>query len=348
MSATEKLRVGVLGLTHDHIWGELEALAASEQGVLVGAADPHEELRLHLTRAYPDARAFDSPEALLDGARLDAVYVYGDNRGGEDLAVMAAERGLHVMVEKPMASTLAGADRMRRAARAAGVQLMVNWPIAWRPALQHAFRLIAEGRIGEVFAVNYRSAHAGPRELGCSPWFVDWLYDPERNGAGALMDYCCYGAAMACALLGLPSRVTAVAARLQRSDLPAEDNAILLMQHPRALSTATASWTQIGHLTSYVPMFYGTGGTIVVQGGALLLADREHDEGEAVEVPHPPDGERNSAEFFLGHVRSGEPITGLCSADVGIAAQEVLEAALLSAEEGCAVGLPLPVSHYTA
>src|SRR3712207_8411651 len=79
------------------------------------------------------------------------------------------------------------------------------------------------------------------------------------------MDYCCYGAAMACLLLGLPSRVTAMAARLRKVDLPAEDNAVLIMQHARALSTSTASWTQIGHLTSYVPMFYGSEGTLVVQ-----------------------------------------------------------------------------------
>ncbi len=344
---TEKLRVGALGLTHDHIWENLEALAKCEDGVLVAAADRNEELRQKVARAYPDVQVFDTYEQLLDGADLDAVYVYGDNLLGEELTHQACARGLHVMVEKPMASTLAGADRMRRAARAAGVQLMVNWPIAWRPAISQAFRMIDEGRIGEVFQVTYRSAHGGPRELGCSPYFVGWLYDPVQNGAGALMDYCCYGAAMTCHLLGLPSRVTGVSARLFKDDLPAEDNAVLIMQHARALSTTTASWTQIGHLTSYVPMFYGTDGTIVVDGNTLLLATREDDPGSPVEVAPPPKGQRSSAEFFLGHVRSGEPITGLCSPEVGIAAQEVLEAGLLSAETGRFISLPLPVSHLT-
>ena len=344
---TEKLRVGALGLTHDHIWENLEALATCDDGMLVAAADRNEELRQKVARAYPDVQVFDTYEQLLEGADLDAVYVYGDNLLGEELTDQACARGLHVMVEKPMASTLAGADRMRRAARAAGVQLMVNWPIAWRPAVSQAFRMIAEGRIGEVFQVTYRSAHGGPRELGCSPYFVGWLYDPVQNGAGALMDYCCYGAAMTCHLLGLPSRVTGVSARLFKDDLPAEDNAVLIMQHARALSTTTASWTQIGHLTSYVPMFYGTEGTIVVDGGRLLLATREDDPGSPVEVSQPPEGQRSSAEFFLGHIRSGEPITGLCSPEVGIAAQEVLEAGLLSAETGRSVSLPLPVSHLT-
>jgi len=343
----EKLRVGALGLTHDHIWENLESLAASSDGVLVAAADPNEELRQKMAHTYSDAQVFDTYEHLLEGVDLDAVYIYADNLLGEELTEQAAANGLHVMVEKPMASTLAGADRMRRAARAAGVQLMVNWPIAWRPALSQAFRMIEEGHIGDVYQVTYRSAHNGPRELGCSTYFAEWLYDPVRNGAGALMDYCCYGAAMTCHLLGLPSRVTGVSARLYKEDLPAEDNAVLIMQHARALSTTTASWTQIGHLTSYIPMFYGTEGTIVVDGGQLLLATREDDPGSPVEVSPPPEGHRSSAEMFLRHIRSGEPITGLCSPEVGIAAQEVLEAGLLSAEMGSSVSLPLSVSHLT-
>ena len=107
------------------------------------------------------------------------------------------------MVEKPMAADLAGAVRLQNAANGTGVQLMVNWPIAWWPQLQQALRLAAEGRIGRVFQVNYRAAHAGPREIGCSEAFSDWLLDPVRNGGGALVDYCSYGAALVCHLLGL-------------------------------------------------------------------------------------------------------------------------------------------------
>src|SRR3712207_24343 len=118
------------------------------------------------------------------------------------------------------------------------------------------------------------------------------------------------------------------------------------MQHARALSTSTASWTQVGHLTSYVPMFYGSEGTIVVQGNQLLLATEEQPDGEAINVPEPPAAERSSAAFFLHHLRTGKPITGLCSAEVGLMVQEVLEAGLLSAEQGTAVSLPLPVPHY--
>lgn len=339
----DKIRVGVLGLSHDHIWENLAALNESSDGVLVAAADPHPELQEQV-RSYGCERVFADYGELLDSVPLDAVYIYSDNRQGVDLALQAAARGLHMMIEKPMASSLAGADRIRGAARAAGVQLMINWPIAWRANVQYALKLVDAGRIGEVFQVNYRAAHAGPRELGCSPYFSEWLYDPRRNGAGALMDYCCYGAALACRMLGLPSRVTAVSGRLRKPDLPAEDNAVLIMQHARAISTSTASWTQIGHMSSYIPMIYGSTGTLILQNGEVWLADAEHEEGVKLDVPAPAAGERNSAEFFLGHIRSGEPIGGLCGGDVGLMAQEVLEAGLLSAAEGRSVSLPLPVA----
>src|SRR5262245_3336607 len=197
---SDKLRIGALGLTHDHIWGNLKELGESKDGVLVAAADPHPDL-LAKVRELGCEQVFGRYDELLDTQKLDAVYIYSDNRESAELAQQAAARGLHIMVEKPMAADFAGASRMRGAARAAGVQLMVNWPNAWWPRLQYALHLIAEGRIGEVWQVNYRGAHGGPREYGHVGHFAEWLYDPRRNGSGALVDYCSYGVALACLLL---------------------------------------------------------------------------------------------------------------------------------------------------
>jgi len=341
----DKLRIGALGLSHDHIWENLKQLNESADGVLVAAADPHPELQEQV-RSYGCEHVFADYTELLDSVPLDAVYIYADNRHGVDLAIQAAARGMHILIEKPMASTFAGADRVRAAARTAGVQLMINWPFAWWPHLQHALKLIDEGRIGEVFQVNYRAAHGGPREYGHSRYFYDWLYDPRLNGGGALVDYCGYGAALTCLLLGLPSRVTAVSGRLRKEDLSAEDNAVLIMQHARAISTTTASWTQIGMMTSYVPTFYGSEGTLAAhyQDDTLWLATNDQKFGERLDVPPLAVGQRSAAEFFLKHIRSGEPITGLCGADVGLMSQEVVDAGLRSAAEGRTVSLPLPVS----
>src|SRR6202008_5141640 len=98
--------------------------------------------------------------------------------------VRALGRGLPVMVEKPRAADLAGAEALLAAARRANLPLMVNWPTAWRPALRHGLALAAAGEVGEPVQLSHRGGHAGPREFGCSPQFVEWLYDPHRNGGG--------------------------------------------------------------------------------------------------------------------------------------------------------------------
>ena len=154
--------------------------------------------------------------------------------------------------------------------------------------------------------------------------------------------------ALARHLLGQPSRVTATVGRLLKDYITLDDNAVIVMQWPRAIAISEASWTQIGHLTSYVTAIYGSEGTLLVEPGAqgrVLLATRAHEDGVPVDVPPAPEEMRNATAFFLSHIVQGKPIKGLCSAEVGRDAQEILEAGLISAAEGTAVSLPLPPSY---
>jgi len=343
---SSRLRVGVLGMTHDHIWGNVRDLKASSLGELAAAADPNPELRDKIQKEFGCPRVFESYNEMLDEVELDAVYVFGDNASGADMAVAAAEHGLHVMVEKPMAATLEGAVRMLAAARSAGTQLMVNWPFAWQAPFQRGLQMAQSGDLGQIFSTKYRAAHCGPKELGCTPFFYNWLYDAELNGAGALMDYCCYGAALARYLLGMPSRVTGVVGHLQKDYVTVDDNAVIVMQWPRAMAMTEASWTQIGHLTSYVTVIYGSQGTVMIEPsakGRVLLATQEHDEGIEVDVPPLAEEMHSATAYFLSRITNELPIEGICSAEVGRDAQEILEAGLVSAMNGEAVSLPLSV-----
>lgn len=346
--SSEKLRIGVLGMTHDHVWSNLKDLNQSSLGELVAAADPNEELCAKVQQEYNCPRAFEDYVEMLDEVELDAVYIFGDNATGVDLAELAAEHGLHILIEKPMASTLEGAVRMLAAARKAGVSLMVNWPFAWWPQLQKAFSMAHAGEIGQIFQTKYRSAHAGPKELGCTPYFYNWLHDASLNGAGALMDYCCYGAALARHVLGQPSRVVGVVGHCLKDYITVDDNAVIVMQWPRAIAITEASWTQIGHLTSYVATLYGSEGTLLVEPGdqgRLLLANREHDNGIEIQVEPLPEDMKNATNYFLSRISQGLPIEGICSAEVSRDAQEILEAGLLSSRDGAAVSLPLPMPY---
>jgi predicted dehydrogenase len=323
----QPFRIGVLGLTHDHVWGVLSPLKDGGPAALVAAADAHAELRKKFETEY-GRPVYDGPDQLLAAEELDGVLVYSDNRTSVELALAAVSRGLHVLIEKPLAADLEGAERLLAAVESAGVRLMVNWPFAWWPQMQHALHLAGSGEIGDVWQVKYRAAHAGPKELGCSEFFCEWLYDPHLNGGGAYMDYCCYGAALARTLLGMPEHVTAVVGRLVRDDMQAEDNGVLLMSWPHATAVSEGSWTQAGNLSSYIATIYGTRGTLLVEprsGGRLLLATSDHPMGEPVEVPPPSDEWAAPVAHFVHCVRTEEEIMPLCSSAVGRDVQEILQ-----------------------
>jgi predicted dehydrogenase len=343
--------VGVLGLSHDHVWSNLAALAAGDLGRLAAVAEPDPRLRARLEQVQGGVPALPDYDALLERRDLDAVLVFADNRTSAELGMRALRRGWPVMVEKPMAADLGGAEALLGAARATGLPLMVNWPTVWRPALRHGLALVQAGSVGEPVQVSHRGGHAGPREYGCSPQFSEWLYDPARNGGGALVDYCGYGALLCRVLLGRPLAVTAVAARLRKPDLPAEDNAIVVLAYRRALGLLEASWTQIGAEPAFAMVVYGDAGTLVVhqprpthEGGRAAGTGRvEIATGAGREIIEPPpvaDDARDGLTHFLSRLRAGRGIDGPCAADVGRDVQEVLAAALLSSRTGTRVPLP--------
>ena len=331
------LRIGVLGLTHDHIWDNLPDAATHPDVRIVAAADPHQALLGRVEREF-HARPYTNPETMLDSEELDAVYVYADNASGPELTELATSRDLHVLVEKPMAATLAGAERMLAAAEAANVRLLVNWPFAWWPQMQHALKMVQDGAVGTVWQVRYRAAHEGPRELGCSEFFCDWLYDPRRNGpGGAFMDYCCYGAVLARTVLGMPTHVSAMAERLVKENIDVEDNGMLVMNYRHAMAISEGSWTQIGKLSAYMTLIYGTEGTLMMEprvGGRLLLATAEVPEGLEVVVPESA-SENRSATAHLAHcVETGSRALPLCDAIICRDTQAILEKGIEAARAG--------------
>jgi len=349
-----RLRVGILGLNHDHVWGNLAALNGNELGQAVAAAEPDPRLRERLAREHGGVEALASHDALLERADLDAVLIFADNRASADLAVRALGRGLPVMIEKPMAADLAGADAVLAAARKAGLLLMVNWPTVWRPALRHGLTLVRSGAVGEPAQLSHRGGHAGPREYGCSPQFCEWLYDPARNGGGALVDYCGYGAILCRTVLGRPDAVTAVARHLRKEGLPAEDNAVVILRYPRALGLLEASWTQIGAEPALAMVVFGDAGTLLVHqpkatregekasAGRIQLVTAEGSEW--IDPPALPADERDGPSYFLSRIAAGRAVEGMCAPEIGRDAQEILAAALRSSASGREVTLPLTAS----
>lgn len=338
----KKYKVGVAAMVHDHVWGELHHWQAHPDVELVAAGDVNADLRERAQREFQIPRVYDSWQEMLEREEdLDIIQAASENNVCADIVEACARRGLHVISEKPMAATLAQADRMLKAAADAGTRLLINWPTAWYAAVQEWERRLLAGDIGTITYLKYRSAHNGPKEIGCDPHFWGWLYDAEKNGAGALMDYCCYAADYNARFLGLPAKVTGLRGVFVKDYPVPDDNAIILMQYPHAFGVAEASWTQVvGYAEGANPVAYGMGGSLAVSGGKVVRQRPGHGT-ETITPPPTEAPHRNGPEYLIHCLQTGEPIEGLCSPKVSRDAQEILEAGLRSSNTGQTMTLPL-------
>jgi len=340
-------RLVVAGLVHDHVWKMLPDFAKIPGVKIVGAADPNRPLREKLRKEFGVETLFERPRDLFDRVEADAVLVCDSNAGGVPIVEAAAARGLAAMVEKPMAHTAEGARRMMAATRKHKTRLMINWPIAWSPSVVRAMELVNKGEIGHVFHARIHMAHQGPKEAGCSPYFWGWLYDAKQNGAGALVDYCCYGAAIMATLWGKPKQVVGVARTLAKPNFPVDDNALVVGVWPKRTVLSQASWTQ--NPDFHDTLFLGVDGTLETVRGKLIHthtkpgqfshwgADRLNQK--EIKLKPLPAGRRNGPEHFVHALRRGEPFMDLCSAETGLAAQEILSAGLKSERTGRRISL---------
>jgi len=335
----KKYRVGFAGLVHDHIWGQIEYWKAMSDIELVAAGDPNPPL-LEKARANGVPQTYDSWEELLEKEELDIVEVATDNASAVRVVEAAAPRGLHIKIEKPMSARLEQANRMVSAAEKAGVQLMIHWPTAFVPANALMFQMIKRGDIGQPYYFRLRCAHAGPREIGCSHYFWEWLYDEERNGAGALIDYCCYCADMCSYLFGLPQSVVGIRSVLAKEYPVPDDNAMILMKYENLFGVAEACWTEVATPLQPNPICLGTEGNVGVVGAEVVVQKRDG-EAETIDPPPLSEGQQNGPAYLISCLEAGKTVEGQCSASVSRDAQEILEGGLLSADRGEAIRIPI-------
>jgi predicted dehydrogenase len=321
-------RVAVASLVHDHIWSELKHWQALPNVEIVAVGDPNSDLQERFTQSVPKARVYHSWQEMLERENdLDILQIASANSDHAEIVEAGALRGLHIIVEKPMAATYEQARRMYHAAHREGITLLVNWPSAWNPAFQEMERRIVAGEIGDVRYFKYRSAHNGPREIGCDPHFVAWLYDETQNGAGAYMDYCCYGAAMCARFLGRPTRVTGLRGVLAKDYPLPDDNAVVTLIYPGAIGVAEASWSQVTGTFGPNPQAYGSAGAIGVSGKDIHIL-RPGKVTEIIPAPETVAPFRSGPEYLLHLIETGEKPQGVCAPDIALLSQEILQAGL--------------------
>ncbi|MDR1887506.1 MAG: Gfo/Idh/MocA family oxidoreductase, partial [Prevotellaceae bacterium] len=240
------LRLAVAGVSHGHLW---EVIKRVERGdfVIVGVFEADKQL-LHNNglRGKADAAVFyDNLEKMLDETKPEAVVAYGSTYDHLSVVEACAPRGIHVMVEKPLAVNMKHANKMELLARKHNIHLLTNYETTWYDTNHEAYKLISDDVIGRINRINIYDGHQGPFEIGCGKEFTDWLTDPKLNGGGAITDFGCYGANLATWLLNgeKPISVYGVLKHQKPDKYPkVDDDATIVAEYPSVTVQIMASW----------------------------------------------------------------------------------------------------------
>ncbi|HRI88515.1 MAG TPA: Gfo/Idh/MocA family oxidoreductase, partial [Candidatus Hydrogenedentes bacterium] len=198
-------RIAGINFDHSHMGDNLRMAFNHPQVEIVGICDEQPE-RMKSTIgnfSISSERVFTDYRACIEKTRPDIVLLCPATATHGTWTEKVAPFGVHILMEKPFAATLAEADRMIAAIEATGKTLAINWPLAWYPSHRTAKHIVDEGFIGHVVEVHYYDGNRGPlyhvadkvetteeemhREKPRS-----WFYKRDQGG-GSLLDYLGYG-----------------------------------------------------------------------------------------------------------------------------------------------------------
>jgi predicted dehydrogenase len=242
------VRIGIDGLTHDHIHGLLRNHKERTDIEIVGIAESNKERAQVLSDRYGfDMNiVFDDLESMVEKTKPEGVVAFNSIYAHLSTVEVCAPRGIHVMVEKPLAVNSEHAQRMAELARENNIHLLTNYETTWYPTHYKAFEIAVENQeIGEINKVLINDGHKGPVEILCSPEFLAWLTDPVLNGGGAVVDFGCYGANLMTWIMQNeePETVTAVLQTIKPEVYPkVDDMATIILTYPHAQAVIQASW----------------------------------------------------------------------------------------------------------
>lgn len=339
----QPLRIGVAGVTHDHLGGVVSALQGGDVEVVgVWEADARYLHNNALTGKVRDKLFYGDLEKMLDKTRPEAVVAYGSIKDHLAVVQACAPRGIHVMVEKPLGATLADALLMEALARHFGIFLLTNYETTWYASNAYVKQQVKEGKLGKLVRIDVYDGHEGPAEIGCSQKFLDWLTDPVQNGGGAVIDFGCYGANLATWLLdgAVPDQVYAVLRQNKPSVYPkVDDDAEIMLSYGNVTVNIGASWCwPTGRKDMYV---YGLDGYLYQRTPDRLQAMYKGQgvpefSAPALEAPYD-----NSFRYLKAAVRGEIEVhpNDLSALENNLVVMRILDAAIRSARYGVAVKL---------
>ena len=307
--ANKPMRMAIVGLVHTHVhW----ILGRENKGdiEIVGIAEPNRSLAEAYSKqhGYNMNLVFSTMEEMIEKTKPEAVLAFNTIYDHLKVVEFCAPRGVHVMVEKPLAVNVAHAGKMLALAKKHNIQLLTNYETTWYGSNEKAYQLIKQEKlIGDIRKIVFHTGHPGPIEIGCNPEFLEWLTDPVLNGGGALTDFGCYGADLATWVMEgeKPSTLTAITQQIKPDLYPkVEDEATIILKYKKAQVIIQASWNW--PFSRKDMEVYGKNGFVFCKDGTnMLVNENERKETKSIKAPGLSN-DRNDPFIYFANVIRGK------------------------------------------
>ncbi len=355
----KKWRIAGVNFDHMHMGDNLRMAFDHPNAEIVGVCDEQPERMSSAIRNFgiPPESVFTDYRACLETAKPDIVLLCPATAAHGEWTERIAPFGVHILMEKPFAASLAEADRMIAAMRSTGKQLAINWPLAWYPPHITAKRLIDEGAIGEVIETHYYDGNRGPlwhladkaetdAETVAREKSRSWFYKKEAGG-GSLLDYLGYGATLGTWFHGGKTPLEVTATVFKPGGLDVDEHSVTVARYDRGLSKFETRWGTFTDPWTFQPqpkcgfVIVGSKGTISSYDyeKTIRVQTKAHPEGRDLPVDTIKPPRQNPVQYLIHCLESGEPIAGPLSLEIGRIGQRIVDAAARSAEEKRTVAL---------
>jgi len=323
----KRIGIAIVSFAHMHAWSYarvVKELETEGKAVLVGIYDDDTERLKRAADAFKPRKVYSTLEQVAEDKEVDGVIVASENAKHAKFSIPLMRAGKHILVEKPIATTLKDAQEMVREAERNSVKLQVAFVMRYHDAAVEVKNRVKElGRIHSITSTNH----------GRCPF--DWFVVPELSGGGAVMDHVVHVADLIRWYTGQEFyEVTAFVGRNIYPELRVEDNALILAKlSSGTLVSIDCSWSR----PSSWPIWGDVYMHIVGENGAIFLnAFNQNimlgDDKGFRYYYFGPDADRNMIEDFIRAIQfDQQPIaTGMD----GLKALEVVIAAYRSIAEG--------------
>jgi len=349
----------IAGINFDHFhMGDLLRMAHDHPDAeIVGICDEQSERMAEAQANFgiPSNRVFSSIEPCLTKTKPDIVILCPAAARHAEWTEKVAPYGVHILMEKPFAASLAEADRMIAAMADTGKQLAINWPLRWVASHVKAHELIEDGTIGEVQEVHFYDGNRGPlwhgadkieKEPTAEEKDASWFYR-KAEGGGSLLDYLGYGTTLGTWYHGGKKPVEVMAMWDEPEGLEVDEHSITVARYAGGLSKFETRWGTFTDPWTHQPqpkcgfVIKGTEGTISNYDYAetVRVQTGEHPEGIEFEAPPLEAPFANPVQYLIHCLETGNPIEGPLSIETARIGQQIVDTAFQSAEQKRALSL---------